>query len=66
MLKDNIKMAVNVVRLEIVGQIHLAQERDNLHPLVNMVVNFGFHRMRENVRQVGELLEHQKGACTIQ
>jgi hypothetical protein len=29
-------MDVNVVRLEIVGRIHLAQARDNYHPLVNM------------------------------
>ena len=39
MLKDNIKMDVNVVSLEIVGRIHLAQARDNYHPLVNMVLN---------------------------
>jgi hypothetical protein len=39
MLKDNIEMDVNVVMLKIVGRIHLAQDRDTYHPLVNMVMN---------------------------
>ena len=39
MLKDNIKMDINAVWLEIVGRIHMAQARYNYHALVNTAMN---------------------------
>jgi hypothetical protein len=43
--------------------IHLAEDRDKLHEVVNTVMNFGFHKMQEISRPNEELLSAEEGLC---
>jgi hypothetical protein len=38
-------MDLKEIRCEVVGWIHLAQDRNLWWALANMVMNFGFHKM---------------------
>jgi hypothetical protein len=44
--EDNFRMAVREIGLEVVDWMHLAQDRDQRRALVNMVINFWFHKRR--------------------
>jgi hypothetical protein len=43
--EDNMKIGLQAVRCEDMGWIKLAQDRDRWRQLVNVVINFGFHKM---------------------
>jgi hypothetical protein len=44
--KDNIKMDVKEMELEVVGWIRLVQDRKKWWAVVNMVMDFRFHKRR--------------------
>jgi hypothetical protein len=45
-MADNIRIHLREIRWEFVDWIHLAEDRNQWQALVNMVMNFGFHKRR--------------------
>jgi hypothetical protein len=43
--------------------IHLTEDRDKLHEVVNTVMNFRFHKIQEISRPNEELLSSEEGLC---
>jgi hypothetical protein len=45
---------------------HLAQDRDKCQSLVNMVMNFGFHKIRNISSLTEQLLASQEELCSME
>jgi hypothetical protein len=56
---DNIKMDLLEIGLSVVDWIGLAQDRYSWRPLVNSVMNFGFHKMLGNYRVAAHLVAYR-------
>jgi hypothetical protein len=62
---DNIKIDLKEIEDEVVYSIRLAQGFCLVAGSCETVMNLGFHKRRENIRLLCDLLSSQEGLCSM-